>query len=115
MAINCNSGNFEFFFRFFLYFPFDRNPGGTQPSPWCFVDIVINQSVEKVIELCDIPRCSDKMWLYVIAPFISFVLLIVVTVSVVCCRKFHKNDSREGISNIHNVRAFSMISKYRIE
>lgn len=80
-----------------------RNPGGTQSGPWCFVDIVINQSVEKVIEMCDIPRCSDKMWLYVIAPFISFLVLLMVTVSIVCCRKFRKNDSREGISNIHNV------------
>lgn len=81
-----------------------RNPGGTQPGPWCFVDIVINQSVEKVIETCDIPRCSDKMWLFVIAPFISLVLLLMITVSIVCCRKFRKNDSRDGISNIHNVR-----------
>lgn len=96
------------FIIFTYFFPFyRRNPGGTQqsgqPGPWCFVDIVINQSVEKVIEMCDIPSCSDKMWLFVIAPFVSLVLLLMITVSIVCCRKFRKNDSRDGISNIHNV------------
>lgn len=94
---------FNFLLFVFFFNVFNRNPGGTQPGPWCFVDIVINQSVEKVIEMCDIPRCSDKMWLFVIAPFISLVLLLMITVSVVCCRKFRKNDSRDGISNIHNV------------
>lgn len=80
-----------------------RNPGGIQETPWCYVDIVINQSVEKVIEPCEIPRCPDKIWMFVIAPFISCVVLILVTVSMVCCRKFRKNDARDGISNIHNV------------
>lgn len=96
-----------------------RNPGGTQqsgqPGPWCFVDIVINQSVEKVIEMCDIPRCSDKMWLFVIAPFISLVLLLMITVSIVCCRKFRKNDSRDGISNIHNVSELSCYQLHSIQ
>lgn len=97
-------------FLVYLFVSFQRNPGGTQTSPWCFVDIVINQSVEKVIELCDIPKCSDKMWLYVIAPFISFVLLIVITTSLMCCRKFRKNVSRDGITNIHNVRVHYIIN-----
>lgn len=67
------------------------------------MDIVINQSVEKVIEPCEIPRCPDKIWMFVIAPFISCVVLILVTVSMVCCRKIRKNEARDGISNIHNV------------
>lgn len=81
----------------------NRNPGGTQSSPWCYVDIVINQSVEKVIELCDIPNCSDKMWLYVIAPFASLIILIITMCICLGCRKYRKNAQRDGITNIQNV------------
>lgn len=80
-----------------------RNPGGSQSSPWCYVDIVINQSVEKVIELCDISRCSDKMWLYVIAPFASLTVIVFTAITIMCCRKYRKNVQRDGIANIQNV------------
>lgn len=80
-----------------------RNPGGSQSSPWCYVDIVINQSVEKVIELCDISKCSDKMWLYVIAPFASFTVIVFTVITIMCCRKYRKNAQRDGITNIQNV------------
>lgn len=68
------------------------------------MDIVINQSVEKVIELCDISKCSEKMWLYVIAPFASFTVIVFTVITVMCCRKYRKNDQRDGIANIQNVR-----------
>lgn len=91
------------------FHPFFRNPGGSQATPWCYVDIVINQSVEKVIELCDIPRCSDEMWMYVIGAFASFALIIIIIIFVMCWRKYKKNVDAAGMTNIQNViRNFSI-------
>ncbi|GAB0087759.1 Tyrosine-protein kinase transmembrane receptor Ror [Sergentomyia squamirostris] len=75
---------------------FCRNPGNVHPQPWCYVD---NVSVEKQIEFCHIPRCSDRMWLYVIISFVSLAMGILVVVCVFCCRKWRKH----GTTNIQNI------------
>ncbi|XP_055613922.1 tyrosine-protein kinase transmembrane receptor Ror-like, partial [Uranotaenia lowii] len=70
-----------------------RNPGGEQASPWCYVDL------KKTMEFCTITRCSDRMWMYIIAGFIVFSATIVVAITIVCCRKYRKH----GVSNIQNI------------
>ncbi|XP_029735842.2 tyrosine-protein kinase transmembrane receptor Ror isoform X2 [Aedes albopictus] len=70
-----------------------RNPGGEREFPWCYVDL------KKTMEFCDIPRCSERMWLYIIVGFIAFCTLIVVIVTIVCCKKYRKH----GVSNIQNI------------
>ncbi|XP_059622475.1 tyrosine-protein kinase transmembrane receptor Ror [Phlebotomus argentipes] len=75
---------------------FCRNPGGVHPEPWCYVD---NVSLEKVIEPCNIPRCSERMWLYVIISFVSLAMGILCVVCLVVCRKWRKR----GMTNIQNI------------
>uniref|UniRef100_A0A1B0CUW9 Putative tyrosine-protein kinase transmembrane receptor ror n=1 Tax=Lutzomyia longipalpis TaxID=7200 RepID=A0A1B0CUW9_LUTLO len=75
---------------------FCRNPGGMHPEPWCFVE---NISVDKVIESCSIPRCSERMWLYVIISFVSLAMGILCVVCLVCCKKWRKR----GMTNIQNI------------
>ncbi|XP_058831666.1 tyrosine-protein kinase transmembrane receptor Ror [Topomyia yanbarensis] len=70
-----------------------RNPGGDQVAPWCYVDL------KKTIEFCQIQKCSDRMWIYLIVGFVVFVATIIISISVVCCKKFKKH----GVSNIQNI------------
>ncbi|KAL9699926.1 hypothetical protein quinque_003367 [Culex quinquefasciatus] len=72
---------------------FCRNPGGEQSSPWCYTDL------KKTIEFCEITKCSDRMWLYLIVGFVAFSTVIVLVVTIVCCRKYRKH----GVSNIQNI------------
>ncbi|XP_058460965.1 tyrosine-protein kinase transmembrane receptor Ror [Malaya genurostris] len=70
-----------------------RNPGGEQASPWCFVDL------KKTIEFCEIQKCSERMWLYLIVSFVAFITTLIVVISIVCCKKYRKH----GVSNIQNI------------
>ncbi|XP_055626293.1 tyrosine-protein kinase transmembrane receptor Ror [Toxorhynchites rutilus septentrionalis] len=70
-----------------------RNPGGELQSPWCYTDL------KKTMEFCDIAKCSERMWLYVIVCFVTFAGSIVIAITVVCCRKYRKH----GVSNIQNI------------
>ncbi|KAJ6641007.1 Tyrosine-protein kinase transmembrane receptor Ror, partial [Pseudolycoriella hygida] len=74
-----------------------RNPGSKEVQPWCYVDN--SQSLEKVIEHCNIPKCSDKMWLYIIVSFIGVAIIIIIVVSICCCQKYKKR----GMTNIQNI------------
>ncbi|XP_074593104.1 tyrosine-protein kinase transmembrane receptor Ror-like isoform X2 [Brevipalpus obovatus] len=40
-----------------------RNPGGILSQPWCFVQ---NSKIERAF--CDIPKCLDTLWVYLIIP-----------------------------------------------
>lgn len=72
---------------------FCRNPDASQPKPWCYVD------KQKTVELCDIAKCSDRMWLLVICALVIFLMLTLFVVLLVCCRKM----KRQSVSNIQNV------------
>lgn len=95
----------NFFFRFVCT---HRNPGGIQNEPWCFVDrSTTDQSTvvhDIVREMCNIEKCSDKMWLYIISTFILFGLVIIIVTTILCCRKYRKR----GMTNIQNVRSFHL-------
>ncbi|XP_035786787.1 serine/threonine-protein kinase mig-15-like [Anopheles albimanus] len=72
-----------------------RNPphAGPMDAPWCYVDM------QKTIEYCDIPKCSERMWMYIIAGFIAVISPLFIGIAVFCCRKYRKH----GVSNIQNI------------
>lgn len=70
-----------------------RNPDGSQTKPWCYVD------KQKTVELCDIPKCSDKMWFIIICALILFLMTTMCITILVCCKKMR----RQSVSNIQNV------------
>lgn len=61
-----------------------RNPGGVKTQPWCFID---NDGKSK--QLCDIPKCAHKIWIYIVVIFLLFSLVIVAFV--ICLFYRHKN------------------------
>lgn len=70
-----------------------RNPDASQTKPWCYVD------KQKTVELCDIPKCSDKMWFIIICALILFLMTTMFITLLVCCKKMR----RQSVSNIQNV------------
>ena len=72
---------------------FCRNPDASQTKPWCYVD------KQKTVELCDIPKCSDKMWFMIICALILFLMSTMFITVLVCCKKMRK----QGVSTIQNV------------
>uniref|UniRef100_A0A182K1U4 FAD-binding PCMH-type domain-containing protein n=1 Tax=Anopheles christyi TaxID=43041 RepID=A0A182K1U4_9DIPT len=72
-----------------------RNPphAGPTDAPWCYVDM------QKTIEYCDIPKCSDRMWMYIIIGFVAVISPLFIGIGVFCCRKYRKH----GVSNIQNI------------
>lgn len=75
-----------------------RNPDGSQTKPWCYVD------KQKTVELCDIPKCSDKMWFIIICALILFLMTTMFITLLVCCKKMR----RQSVSNIQNVSGNDM-------
>uniref|UniRef100_A0A182YKY0 Kringle domain-containing protein n=1 Tax=Anopheles stephensi TaxID=30069 RepID=A0A182YKY0_ANOST len=72
-----------------------RNPphAGPMDAPWCYVDM------QKTIEYCDIPKCSERMWMYIIIGFVAVISPLFIGIGVFCCRKYRKH----GVSNIQNI------------
>jgi receptor tyrosine kinase-like orphan receptor 1 len=77
-----------------------RNVDHTQRQPWCYVD------KQKTVELCDIPKCADRMWFLIICGLVTFLSLTLCFTLVVCCKKMRK----QGVSNIQNVSKLRSIS-----
>lgn len=61
-------------------------------KPWCFVD-------DKTKEHCNIPKCAEQMWLYIIISFVLILGFIISSVVFVCYRRTKK----QGMTNIQNV------------
>lgn len=57
-----------------------RNPDASEMGPWCFTDG--NRK-----EICNIPKCADYIWLYVIVPSVAAVALVSLLISVFCIRR----------------------------
>ncbi|XP_022248276.1 inactive tyrosine-protein kinase transmembrane receptor ROR1-like isoform X1 [Limulus polyphemus] len=66
---------------------FCRNPGGMESQPWCFV---ADQQVRK--EMCEIPKCVDYLWLYILLPSIVLVALIGLLLGIWCMRQRTKSN-----------------------
>lgn len=59
-----------------------RNPGGKENQPWCYTS---GPYVTK--EMCNIPKCVDYLWLYILLPSIAMMALIGLLLGVVCFRR----------------------------
>lgn len=64
-----------------------RNPGGVKEQPWCIVDK--DGKTEK--QLCDIPKCAHKIWIYIVIVFLLITLSIIGFIICLCYR--HKSKS----------------------
>lgn len=70
-----------------------RNPRGMEEQPWCYIDRAKN------VELCNIPKCAEKMWLYIIMGTLISGLSLFLIVVILCCRKC----KTKSVSNIQSV------------
>lgn len=74
-----------------------RNPGGKESQPWCFVakkDNIYEQ-------LCDIPKCSQKIWMYIICSMIGVGILFALCITIMCCRQRNSKHNTAAIRNIN--------------
>ncbi|XP_037894224.1 tyrosine-protein kinase transmembrane receptor Ror [Glossina fuscipes] len=73
-----------------------RNPGSVEDKPWCFVG---DKSFEKIIEPCNIPKCSDSIWMYIfttLGALLSFLFMFIFL-------KLLKRKKNNGMTNIQNI------------
>ncbi|KAM8715275.1 hypothetical protein ACLKA7_002343 [Drosophila subpalustris] len=73
-----------------------RNPGSAEKSPWCFVD---DRSLDRNIEPCQIPKCSDNLWLSII----TISGLIVAAFILILLFVFFKKKGSRGMKNLQNI------------
>lgn len=73
-----------------------RNPGSMEDRPWCFVG---DKSFEKIIEPCDIPKCSDSIWVYI---YMTMGALLSIFLMYVIIYSFRRRRNH-GMTNIQNV------------
>lgn len=71
-----------------------RNPGGIKSQPWCVVD-----NDGKFEQICDIPKCAHKIWIYILAVF--FFSIMVIAGSIGCVLKRKKKRNASTIRNIN--------------
>jgi len=90
-----------------------RNPNGDSRGPWCFVLKTNGRAPERrtvsiVRSACNIPACSEYLWIYIVAPPLALLVLLssLVTLVVLVIRKAqynsifahheHKNTKKSG-------------------
>ncbi|XP_065355411.1 tyrosine-protein kinase transmembrane receptor Ror [Calliphora vicina] len=73
-----------------------RNPGSMEDRPWCFVG---DKSFEKIMEPCDIPKCSDSIWVYIYMIMGSLLSIFLVYVIIYVWRR----RGNHGMTNIQNI------------
>ncbi|VVC97361.1 unnamed protein product [Leptidea sinapis] len=71
-----------------------RNPGSIKSQPWCVVD-----NNGKVEQLCDIPKCAHKIWIYILATFIA--LILVITGFILCLLRGKNKANASTIRDIN--------------
>ncbi|XP_034669609.1 LOW QUALITY PROTEIN: tyrosine-protein kinase transmembrane receptor Ror [Drosophila subobscura] len=74
-----------------------RNPGNVESSPWCFVD----SSSERFIELCDIPKCAEKIWITIAWTTGATIIVFIIFLSILLLQR--RNFMHYGMSNIQNI------------
>jgi len=88
-GMECNPWNRQVYYRTADYpeiiggHNFCRNPGGMESTPWCFVSD--NETVKK--QECDVPKCIDHFWMYVVAPGVGAFALFFLVISICCLRR----------------------------
>ncbi|XP_046865864.1 tyrosine-protein kinase transmembrane receptor Ror isoform X2 [Drosophila willistoni] len=75
-----------------------RNPGKVKNKPWCFVE----DSADRTIEVCNIPKCADKVWftIVIVTGTVVAAIFIIIFLTVVLKRNTHV---RNGMTNIQNI------------
>ncbi|XP_037813776.1 tyrosine-protein kinase transmembrane receptor Ror [Lucilia sericata] len=73
-----------------------RNPGSMEDRPWCFVG---DKSFEKIIEPCDIPKCSDSIWVYIYMTMGALLSIFLIYVIIHVLRR----RGNHGMTNIQNI------------
>lgn len=72
-----------------------RNPSGLKSQPWCIVDN--DGKTEK--QLCDIPKCAHKIWIYIVIIFLLITLTIIAFIVCLC----YKNKSKNNAAAIRDI------------
>ncbi|XP_034827249.1 tyrosine-protein kinase transmembrane receptor Ror [Maniola hyperantus] len=75
-----------------------RNPGGIKSQPWCIID-----NDGKTDQMCDIPKCAHKIWIYIVVIFLFLTLIIVGFI--VCLFYRHKNKNNAATIRDINLNA----------
>lgn len=71
-----------------------RNPGGIKSQPWCIID-----NDGKIDQLCDIPKCAHKIWIYIVVVFLFLTLIIV---GFIICL-FYRHKNKTNAATIRNI------------
>ncbi|KAH8035512.1 hypothetical protein HPB51_005794 [Rhipicephalus microplus] len=71
-----------------------RNPGGMESQPWCFTSGAV---VKK--EICNIPKCVDYLWLYILLPSMATLALIGLLLGIACFRRRAKPSPPPSAKN----------------
>lgn len=70
-----------------------RNPGSKESQPWCFIN---DPEVRK--EYCDIPKCFDLFWWYILAPSVGAVALFMLMICICCVRRRNRSKPSTPLS-----------------
>ncbi|CAG4985716.1 unnamed protein product [Colias eurytheme] len=71
-----------------------RNPGGMKSQPWCVID-----NDGKTEQLCDIPKCAHRIWIYILGIF--FFLIVVIGGFIACVLRRKRKGSASTIRDIN--------------
>lgn len=66
-----------------------RNPGGDREQPWC----IIEKDGKSEKQLCDIPKCAHKIWIYIVVIFLIITLTIIGFIICLCYKHKRKNNA----------------------
>lgn len=76
-----------------------RNPGAKQQEPWCYT---LSDS-QMHVEMCDIHKCVNSFWLYLIAAMAGAFLIVIILLIYYCCsRKKRSPSSPDAELNVKN-------------
>ncbi|XP_073974043.1 tyrosine-protein kinase transmembrane receptor Ror-like isoform X2 [Rhodnius prolixus] len=70
-----------------------RNPGSLQSQPWCYT----NHNGRQMVEMCNIHKCVDTLWLYLTAGCCGLLVLLVILLTYCCCKA--RTRKRNNLQN----------------
>ncbi|CAG4972019.1 unnamed protein product [Parnassius apollo] len=72
-----------------------RNPGGLKSQPWCIVD----KGGKTDKQICDIPKCAHKIWIYIV---VIFLLVSLVIVGFIVCL-YYRQKNKGSAATIRDI------------
>lgn len=61
----------------------------------------MDSSRERIIELCDIPKCADKIWIAIVGTTAAIILIFIIIFAIILFKR--RTIMHYGMRNIHNV------------